>query len=108
MARRALLAVAVAAVVAVPTPSLSASGLATDADVATPLGARVATVPLQDPDRPKPARFVAADAGIEITPPAGWVRSPASALNPPSDPPEPVPAVALRRRRRRGPTSPRS
>src|SRR5436190_812103 len=40
MARRALLAVAVAAVVAVPTPSLSASGLAPDADAATPLGVR--------------------------------------------------------------------
>jgi hypothetical protein len=30
------------------------------------------------------------EAGLSIVPPAGWLQSPATALNPPSDPPEPV------------------
>lgn len=39
-------------------------------------------------------RFVDASAAVAIDPPLGWIRSPASALNPTSDPPEPVEEVA--------------
>jgi hypothetical protein len=93
MARRALLAVAVAVVAAAPMPSLRANPApdGADPDLARPV--RAAALPVQDPDRPKVERFNA-DEGLTIVPPAGWVRSPASALNPVSDPPEPVQEVA--------------
>jgi hypothetical protein len=93
-ARRALLAVVVAVVVVLPMPSLRVSPVVETIEMDTPLGMREQTRPIQDPDRPKAQRFEAVDAGVGITPPAGWVRSPASALNPLSDPPEPVQEVA--------------
>ncbi len=84
----------VAVVVALPMPSLRVSPVVETSEMDTPLGAREEARPLQDPDRPEVQRFEAVDAGVAITPPAGWVRSPASALNPLADPPEPVQEVA--------------
>ena len=75
-------------------PSLRVGTSVDTGEDVSPLGAREHSQPLQDPDRPKAERFQAVDAGVAITPPAGWVRSPASALNPLSDPPEPVQEVA--------------
>jgi hypothetical protein len=89
--------VAVVVVLAVPLPGLRVSPASEAPAVAAaeaPLGVLADPRPLQDPDLPKAERFHAVDAGVEITPPAGWVRSPASALNPVSDPPEPVEEVA--------------
>jgi len=94
MARRALLAVAVAVAVAAPMPNLRVNAAPAADEAATPLGAHFVALPLQDPDRPKAERFAAVEAGVAITPPAGWVRSPATSLNPQSDPPEPVEEVA--------------
>jgi hypothetical protein len=94
MARRALLAIAAALVLAVPLPNLRASAApdAADTDAGTEL--RFIPVSAQDPDRPGAERYIDAAAGLSITPPPGWVRSPASALNPMSDPPEPVEELA--------------
>jgi hypothetical protein len=86
--------VVVAVIVALPMPSLRVGTSVDTGEDVSPLGAREHTRPLQDPDRPKAERFQAVEAGVAITPPAGWVRSPASALNPLSDPPEPVQEVA--------------
>src|SRR5262245_48361676 len=92
MARRAFLALAVAVVAAAPMPNLRASAAPDgDPDLVRPL--RAAALPVQDPDRPRVERWSAA-LGLTIVPPAGWVQSPASALNPLSDPPEPVQEVA--------------
>jgi hypothetical protein len=41
-------------------------------------------------DMPLPQRFTDAEASVSFVAPAGWLRGPASALNPVSDPPEPV------------------
>jgi hypothetical protein len=84
----------VALVVAVPLPSLrvAAAPVVPDPDLSTAL--RFIPTAVQDPDRPKAERYVDAIAGVTITPPAGWVRSPATALNPMSDPPEPVEELA--------------
>jgi hypothetical protein len=90
MARRALLAVAVALVVAVPLPSLRASATPDASDLDTRNAFRILPAAVRDPDLPKAERYTDALGGLSITPPAGWVRSPASALNPMSDPPEPV------------------
>jgi len=42
------------------------------------------------PDLPLPQVFNDSEMKVSFVPPAGWVRGPASALNPVSDPPEPV------------------
>jgi hypothetical protein len=88
------LAVAAALVIAMPLPSVraSAAGDTTEPDPRTE--ARVHPNDFQDPYRPKADRFTDADMGVTIVPPPGWVRSPATALNPESDPPEPVQEVA--------------
>jgi len=41
-------------------------------------------------DMPLPRIFSDSETKVSFVPPAGWVRGPASALNPVSDPPEPV------------------
>ena len=92
LARRALLAVTAALVVAVPLPSLRASAAP---EAALPdTGAALRSLPSEigDPDRtqPRAERYQDPDAGLWVTPPAGWVMSPATVLNPVSDPPEPV------------------
>jgi len=93
MARRALLAIAAALAVAVPLPNVRAAAPdSSDADVRAAFHF-IATA-VQDPDRPRAEHYSDAVAGLSITPPAGWVRSPASALNPMSDPPEPVEELA--------------
>lgn len=91
---RALLAVAAALVVAVPLPSqrVAAAPDAVPRSDITPV--LVVPAAVQDPDRRAPERFVDAEAGIALTPPAGWLRTPESALNPVSDPPEPIEEVA--------------
>ena len=93
MARRALLALAVALVAAAPMPNLRANAVPDGADLDLPRPVRAATLPVQDPDHPKVERW-SAEEGVTIIPPAGWVRSPATALNPLADPPEPVQEVA--------------
>ena len=94
MARRALLAIAAALVVAVPLPNLRASAAPDAADADARAAFRFIPVAIQDPDRPRAERYIDTVAGLSITPPPGWVRSPASALNPMSDPPEPVEELA--------------
>jgi NlpC/P60 family protein len=88
------MAIAAVVIVAAPLPGLRAS----DAPLGDERGpverARVRPTDLQDPDRPRVERFTAAEAGVTIVPPAGWVMSPVTALNPQSDPPEPVQEVA--------------
>jgi len=42
------------------------------------------------PDMPLPRVFSDSETNVSFVAPAGWVRGPASALNPVSDPPEPV------------------
>lgn len=90
MARRALLAIAAALVVALPLPNLRASAAPESSDQDARAAFRFIPTEVQDPDRPRAERYSDRAAGLSITPPAGWVRSPTSALNPMSDPPEPV------------------
>ncbi len=90
IARRALLAIAAALVVALPLPDLRASAAPLSSEEDARAAFRSIPTAVQDPDRPKAERFSDVAAGLSITPPAGWVRSPSSALNPMSDPPEPV------------------
>src|SRR4051794_14561072 len=94
-ARRALVAVAVAVVVTLPLQGVRTDAAADsfNSDSLEMAGARDA-LPVQDPDRPRAERFALAEAGVSITPPAGWVRSPLSALNPLSDPPDAMQEVA--------------
>ena len=88
------MAVAAALVVAAPLPVLRASA-APDSLAADPRNeTRLHPNDAQDPDRPKADRFTDSDSGVTIVPPSGWVQSPATSLNPESDPPEPVQEVA--------------
>lgn len=89
MATRAVAALVVALAVMAPLPGVHFSQ---PADGEHAVAARPADV--HDPDRPLAQRFVDPVAGVAITPPAGWLQGPASALNPVSDPPEPVQEVA--------------
>ncbi|MDO8506727.1 MAG: hypothetical protein Q7S41_03860 [Candidatus Limnocylindria bacterium] len=92
MARRALLAVAAALVVAVPLPSLRVSAAPDTVEPDTTTALHWLPSEVQDPDRTqrRAERYLDPDAGLWVTPPAGWVKSPATALNPVSDPPESV------------------
>ena len=94
-AQRALLAIAAALVVVAPLPSLRAAA-APEWILPDVHETRLDPGDISDPDRPvaKPARFSDSESGTSIVPPPGWVRSPATALNPVSDPPEPVQEVA--------------
>lgn len=99
MARRALLAVAAALVVAIPLPGLPVAAAPERMEQEqiegdTSLEARTAPAEVADPDRPRAERFSDPVSGLALTPPAGWVQSPVSALNPLSDPPEPVQETA--------------
>jgi hypothetical protein len=94
LAHRALIAVVVAAVFGAPLPSLRASAILDGGAGGTVNAMHLHAADLQDPERPRAVPFVDREAGVTITPPAGWVQSPASALNPMSDPPEPVLEVA--------------
>ena len=93
VAQRALLAVVAVLVVVAPMPGVHYREAA-DAVPGTATGARVSPADLRDPDAPQIQRFADVSAGVSITPPAGWVRSPDSALNPVSDPVEPVQEIA--------------
>ena len=64
----------------------------TDADARHEV--HIAPLELRYAARPSAARFSDADLAVSITPPAGWIQTPASALNPVSDPPEPVQEAA--------------
>lgn len=92
MARRALLAVAAALVVAVPLPSLRVSAAPEAVHPDTSAALRWLPSEVQDPDRTqrRAERYQDPAAGLWVTPPVGWVKSPATALNPVSDPPESV------------------
>lgn len=91
-ARRALLAVAAALVVAVPLPSLRVAAAPDPGATAASAAVRAVPSEVQDPVsvQRRAERYLDQDAGVWITPPAGWLKSPQSALNPMSDPPEPV------------------
>ncbi len=99
MARRALLAVAAALILAIPLPGLPVAAAPERMEQEqiegdTGLEARSASAEVADPDRPRAERFSDPVSGLALTPPAGWVQSPVSALNPLSDPPEPVQETA--------------
>jgi len=93
---RAASALALAAVVAFPlqgsrtieSPARTAAPVAVAADYQT--AAPDAAVDLLSPDMPLPQVFADTEAKVSFVAPAGWMRGPASALNPVSDPPEPV------------------
>lgn len=93
VAQRALLAVAAILVVVAPMPGLRYQAPPEDAG-ASATSVYAQPFELRDPDVPRTQRFADETAGLSITPPAGWVRSPDSALNPVSDPPDPVQEVA--------------
>lgn len=99
---RAASALALVAVTALPfqssrtieAPALNdAAPVALAADYQT--SAPAASAPARSPDilhvgMPLPQLFAERETSVSFTAPAGWVRGPASALNPVSDPPEPV------------------
>jgi hypothetical protein len=91
---RAALAVAAVLVFAAPVSGLRATTAPSDAGSDPRSEMRAHTVPIQDPDRPKAERYSDPEMGLAITPPAGWVMSPLTSLNPVSDPPEPVEETA--------------
>ena len=93
-AQRALFAITAALVIAVPLPGLRATAASDATEPGPRAAARFLPNEVQDPDHPKADRFTDTDAGVTIVPPPGWVRSPATALNPESDPPEPVQEIA--------------
>jgi hypothetical protein len=88
------MAVAAALVVAAPLPALRASAALDSVEPDPRNEIRLHPNDVQDPDHPKADRFTDADSGVTIVPPSGWVQSPATSLNPESDPPEPVQEVA--------------
>jgi hypothetical protein len=89
------LAVAAALVFATPMPSLRASVAAADDLSADPrLESRLLVIDKQVPEQPRADRFTDSDTGLAIVPPPGWIKSPATSLNPISDPPDPVFEVA--------------
>jgi hypothetical protein len=92
-ARRVLLTAVAAFLVGMPVPSARAALAPESVDTGGHSAARQ-PIERQDPGRPKADRFTDTDAAVSIVPPPGWVRSPATALNPQSDPPEPVQEVA--------------
>jgi hypothetical protein len=94
---RAASVLALAAVVAFPfqgtrtiegSPDGSTIAVAADYRAGTS-GSEVAVDTLQV-DTPQPQAFTDSETSVSFVPPAGWVRGPATALNPVSDPPEPV------------------
>jgi len=88
------LAVAVALVVAAPLPTLRASVAPADDLSADPrLESRLLVVDREEPGQPRVDRFDS-ELGVGIVPPLGWIKSPATSLNPISDPPDPVFEVA--------------
>jgi len=94
-ARRVLLTAVAALLVGMPVPSARASVVAPETgDTGGHGAARFQPTDKVEPDRPKADRFTDTDAAVSIVPPPGWVRGPATSLNPQSDPPEPVQEVA--------------
>ena len=92
---RAASALALAAVVAFPLQgSRTIESPAAEAPVAVAADYQAAApdvaVDVLSPDMPLPQVFADNEAKVSFVAPAGWVRGPASALNPVSDPPEPV------------------
>ena len=88
----------------------SPSAVANQASVAVAGNDRVAGVargPMPDAlvvDIAAPQVFADTNTGVSFVPPAGWVEGPASALNPVSDPPEPVYEIARYQMRITDPT----
>jgi hypothetical protein len=92
---RAASALALAAVVAFPLQSsrtIDSPAAAEPVEVAADYRTAPAdaTAEILSPDMPLPQVFADNEAKVSFVAPAGWVRGPASALNPVSDPPEPV------------------
>ena len=80
--------------IVLPLPSLRASAAIETVDAEPHTSIHMQPTELRDPDHPATERYSDPDLGLTIVPPAGWLRSPASALNPQSDPPEPVQEAA--------------
>ena len=96
---RAASALALVAIVVLPLQGSRTIESATPSDLPTIAVAAdyQARRPIPDPaadvlraDLPLPRVFNDNETHVSFVPPAGWVRGPASALNPVSDPPEPV------------------
>lgn len=95
---RAASALALAAVVIFPLPrgsrtidaSVNEPTVAVAADYQATRSAPEPAADVLHPDMPLPQVFFDRETNVSFVPPAGWVRGPASALNPVSDPPEPV------------------
>jgi hypothetical protein len=93
---RAASALALAAVIVFPLQgSRTIERPAAEAPVAAADQAATAAAPdvaldLLSPGMPLPQVFADNEARVSFVAPAGWLRGPASALNPVSDPPEPV------------------
>jgi hypothetical protein len=94
VAQRTLLAVTAVLFVVAPLPSLRVSAAPTPDDAPTAADVRFLPAEVAETELPRGDRFNDADLALSIVPPAGWVQSPVTALNPQSDPPEPVQEAA--------------
>ena len=90
MAQRTLLAVTAVLLVAAPLPGLRVSAAPLPDDGAAAAHVRLLPTEGQELDLPRGERFNDVELALSIRPPVGWVQSPVTALNPLSDPPEPV------------------
>ncbi|HET7701099.1 MAG TPA: hypothetical protein VFM06_09570 [Candidatus Limnocylindria bacterium] len=94
LTRRALLALAAAFAIALPFPNEPGAAAPASADEHRVAALRAQPIIESEARLHLGARFEDTASAIAIDPPAGWVASPATALNPASDPPEPVEEVA--------------
>ena len=91
VAQRTLMAVTAVLLVAAPLPSVRAAAASLPDDTAAPAAdVRLLPSEVASLDLPRGDRFTDTDLALAITPPGGWMQSPVTALNPLSDPPEPV------------------
>ncbi len=98
LAARAVLALALVGFVTTPLSKVDAPD-ASEVSLPTPRAAAAArvlaagspaTADVLSPNAPVPQHFEDGQAAVAFDPPAGWLRTPDSALNPVSDPAEPV------------------
>lgn len=94
LTRRALLALAAAFAIALPFPNEPGAAAPANADEHRVAALRAQPIVESEARPPLGARFSDDASGIGIAPPLGWTLSPATALNPVSDPPEPLEEVA--------------
>ena len=91
VAQRTLMAVTAVLLVVAPLPSVRAAAAPLPDDTAAAVAdVRLLPSEVASLDLPRGDRFTDSDLALAITPPGGWMQSPVTALNPLSDPPEPV------------------